>query len=74
MLRNRPWPYRYIVSALIAVALYLCHLFAVGVYGLGLMAFEIWFALSDRPVAVAAARRSKFCAPASRSCRWCRSC
>ena len=46
MLRNRPWPARYVISALFAVALYLCHLFTVGVYGLGLMAFEIWFALS----------------------------
>lgn len=45
-LRNRPWPYRYLLSAAIAFLLYLCHLFAVGVYGLGLMAFEIWFALS----------------------------
>ncbi len=46
MLRNRPWPARYVISALFAVALYLCHLFAVGVYGLGLLAFEIYFALS----------------------------
>ncbi len=45
-LREKPWPARYLVSALLAVALYLCHLFAVGVYGLGLMAFEIWFAMS----------------------------
>jgi hypothetical protein len=45
-LRNRPWPARYVISALFAVALYLCHLFTVGVYGLGLMAFEIWYMLS----------------------------
>lgn len=45
-LRNRSWPARYLLSALVAFALYLCHLFAVGVYGLGLMAFEIYFALS----------------------------
>jgi hypothetical protein len=45
-LRQKAWPARYILSALFAVALYLCHLFAVGVYGLGLMAFEIWFAMS----------------------------
>ncbi len=44
--RERAWPVRYIVSALIALALYLCHLFTVGIYGLGLLAFEIWFALS----------------------------
>ena len=46
MLRDRSWPARYAVSALFAVALYFCHLFVVGVYGLGLMAFEIWYALS----------------------------
>ena len=60
-LRNRPWPLRFIVSALIAFALYLCHLFAVGVYGLGLMAFEIWFAMSiDR--APWPTRALRFCA------------
>ena len=46
MLREKPWPARYAVSALFAVALYFCHLFVVGVYGLGLMAFEIWYASS----------------------------
>ena len=46
VLRNRSWPARYVVSALIAFALYLCHLFTVGIYGLGLLAFEIWFAVS----------------------------
>ena len=46
MLRNRPWPARYVLSAFFALGLYLCHLFTVGVYGLGLMAFEIWYMLS----------------------------
>ena len=60
-LRNRPWPYRYVISAAIAFLLYLCHLFAVGVYGLGLMAFEIWFMLSvDR--SPWPQRALKFCA------------
>src|ERR1700712_3139803 len=45
-LRERPWPYRYVISALFAVVLFLCHLFSLGVYGLGLMAFELWFAIS----------------------------
>jgi hypothetical protein len=45
-LRDRPWPYRYVISALFAVVLFLCHLFSLGVYGLCLMAFEIWFAMS----------------------------
>ena len=45
-LRQRAWPARYALSAMFAVALYFCHLFAVGVYGLGLMAFEIWYMMS----------------------------
>ena len=45
-LRDKPWPWRYLVSALFAVALYLCHLFAVGVYGIGLLAFELYWATS----------------------------
>ncbi|WP_158810538.1 hypothetical protein [Beijerinckia sp. L45] len=45
-LRERPWPYRYVISALFAILLFLCHLFTLGVYGLGLMAFEIWFVVS----------------------------
>ena len=57
VLRNRRWPTRYLLSALFAVALYLCHLFTVGVYGLGLMAFEIWFAVSIDRGAVAACAR-----------------
>ncbi len=44
-LRTRPWPARFLLSAVFAVALYVCHLFAVGVYGLGLLAFEIYYAL-----------------------------
>ncbi len=46
-LRERPWPARYVISALFAFALFLCHLFSLGVYGLGLMAFEIWYAVSE---------------------------
>ena len=45
-LREKPWPFRYVVSALFALILFFCHLFSLGVYGLGLMAFEIWFAVS----------------------------
>jgi hypothetical protein len=39
-LRERPWPIRFVVSTLLVVALFFCHLFAVGLYGLGLLAFE----------------------------------
>ena len=39
-LRERPWPWRFVASTLSVVALFFCHLFAVGLYGLGLLAFE----------------------------------
>jgi hypothetical protein len=39
-LRDRPWPWRFAASTLFVVALFFCHLFAVGLYGLGLLAFE----------------------------------
>ncbi|MDR3462281.1 MAG: hypothetical protein P4L76_08200 [Beijerinckiaceae bacterium] len=45
-LRERPWPARYVISALFGVALFFCHLFSLGVYGLGLLAFELWYAVS----------------------------
>ena len=39
-LRERPWPWRFIASTLFVVALFFCHLFTLGLYGLGLLAFE----------------------------------
>ncbi len=41
-LRDRFWPWRLVVSTLFAVVLFVCHLFALGVYGLALLAFESW--------------------------------
>jgi hypothetical protein len=40
-LRERAWPWRMAVSAAFAIALFFCHLFALGVYGLALLAIEI---------------------------------
>ena len=40
-LREKPWPWRLTVSTLFAAALFFCHLYAVGVYGLVLLAFEL---------------------------------
>ena len=40
VLRERAWPWRYAVSTLFVMLLFVCHLFALGVYGLGLLAFE----------------------------------
>ena len=40
-LRERAWPWRMVVSAAFAIALFFCHLFALGVYGLALLAIEL---------------------------------
>lgn len=40
-LRERAWPWRFAVSAIFAFALFFCHLFAAGVYGVGLLALEL---------------------------------
>ena len=40
-LRERAWPWRMTVSAAFAIALFFCHLFALGVYGLALLAVEL---------------------------------
>jgi hypothetical protein len=39
-LRERAWPWRFVASTVFALALFVCHLFAAGVYGLGLLALE----------------------------------
>jgi len=41
-LRDRPWPWRLIVSTAFATALFFSHLFAAGIYGMILLAFELW--------------------------------
>jgi hypothetical protein len=41
VLRDRLWPWRYAASTLFVLALFFCHLFAAGVYGLGLLAIEL---------------------------------
>jgi hypothetical protein len=40
-LRDRPWPFRFAISTLFVFALFFCHLCALGVYGVGLLAAEI---------------------------------
>jgi hypothetical protein len=47
-LRERPWPWRFAVSTLFALALFFCHLFAAGLYGLGLLAIELYRLWSKR--------------------------
>jgi hypothetical protein len=40
-LRERLWPWRFAVSTLFTAALFFCHLYVVGVYGLVLLGFEL---------------------------------
>ncbi len=51
-LRERSRALRLVVSSMFVVALFFCHLFALGVYGLGLLAFELqrlWTAYARWP-------------------------
>jgi len=41
-LRDRPWLWRLSASTLFAIALFFSHLFAAGIYGMTLLAFELW--------------------------------
>lgn len=41
-LRDHTRYWRYAVSVVFVVALFFCHLFAVGLFGLGLLAYELW--------------------------------
>ena len=47
-LRRRALPWRLLVSTGFVLLLFVCHLFAVGVYGIGILAYELWRLLSDR--------------------------
>ena len=47
-LREGTWPLRFAVSAACVVALFFCHLFAVGIYGIGVLAWELWRAWCRR--------------------------
>jgi hypothetical protein len=47
-LRERRWPLRLLVSTVFAFVLFFCHLFALGLYGLGLLAYESWRLSAER--------------------------
>jgi hypothetical protein len=51
-LRERRWPWRLSISALLVLALYFCHLFALGLYATELLAFELHrlFARRQAPI------------------------
>jgi hypothetical protein len=40
-LREKSWPARYALSAASVVVLFFCHLSALGIYGIGILAFEL---------------------------------
>lgn len=51
-LRERWWPLRFVLSSLFVVVLFFCHLSALGVYGMGVLAFELmrlWEMRGKRP-------------------------
>src|SRR5260221_7257337 len=41
-LRERIWPLRFMLSTSCVVVLFFCHLSALGVYGIGVLSFEVW--------------------------------
>jgi len=53
-LRDRAWPSRLAVSTLFATALFFTHLFAAGIYGMTLLAFEVHRLLRRREAPLAA--------------------
>ncbi|HEX3340374.1 MAG TPA: hypothetical protein VHT68_14515 [Pseudolabrys sp.] len=40
--RERLWPLRFLLSTLCVVVLFFCHLSALGVYGIGILSFEVF--------------------------------
>ncbi|WP_137042464.1 hypothetical protein [Pseudolabrys sp. FHR47] len=40
-LRDRAWPWRYLLSAASVPLLFFCHLSALGVYGIGILSYEV---------------------------------
>jgi len=51
-LRENGWLLRFGLATLLVIALFFCHLFAVGLYGLGLLAYELWRALTRTDLSV----------------------
>ncbi len=58
VLRRSFAPLRFLASAGFVVALFFCHLFALGVYGVGLLAYECWRLFADTERAPRARARS----------------
>ena len=72
-LRERAWLLRYVVATAFVVLTFFCHLFAVGLYGMGLIAYEFWYLWLKRRNPGGGSRPSS----ARRACRfssWSRLC
>jgi hypothetical protein len=41
-LRDRVWPLRYLASTAFVVVLFFCHLSSLGIYGVGILSYELW--------------------------------
>ena len=46
--RERAWPIRFVLSATFVVVLFFCHLSALGIYGIGVLSFEILWLWDQR--------------------------
>jgi hypothetical protein len=53
-LRERPWPWRLAASTLLVLALFFCHLFALGLYATELLAFELHRLIARRKAPISA--------------------
>lgn len=51
-LTARAWPVRALVSLLVCAVLYVCHLAALGVYGLAIASYETWRLWQQRPLSL----------------------
>jgi len=40
-LRDRFWPFRYLVSTAFVIVIFFCHLSALGIYGVGILSYEL---------------------------------
>ena len=65
--RERVWPLRFALSTASVVVLFFCHLSALGIYGIGVLSFELPASVGAAFRAVAAARCSTLSRAACRS-------
>ncbi len=64
IVRERPWPVRLVVNAVLVAALFTAHFFALGIYGATLGIYELWRAADRKTYRDAALRLAVLAAPA----------